>query len=503
MSRSKSFAINSLIAAFLQIITMIVGMILPKAILVTYGSEINGLVSSVTQIVSYLMLVDAGLNGAAVYALYKPIAIKDSRKINVILSTVSMFYNKTGCMFLLLLLSSCFIYPCVVNIENFDNLQISILVFAVGLKGVLEFFLMGKFRALLIADQKMFVVSFASIVSLIAYAIIIITLAINKVDAEITYLVAAIAILLKTSVIYVYVWYKYKYLDLSVEKDDSVIQQRWNVLYLNVLGVIQRGAPIIALTAFASLSTVSIYSIYNMVIVGLAGILSIFASGLYASFGDVLAKNELQILKKAYSEFEYIYYAIITWVYSCSIILILSFVEWYTSGVKDAHYSQPLFGVLIVIDAFLYNLKTPQGMLVISAGLFKETRWQTTAQGTIALLACFVLSYKIGLIGAVLGIMLSNIYRDIDLMYFIPKYVTKLPVKLTLSRVLRNFSILSLCVSFVYFFPIRIDNIFDWLTAAIITSFVIFVLIFIVNYSLEPAVARDVLKRLSRLKQQW
>jgi hypothetical protein len=69
--------------------------------------------------------------------------------------------------------------------------------------------------------------------------------------------------------------------------------------------------------------------------------------------------------------------------------------------------------------------------------------------------------------------------------------------------VLRNFSILSLCVSFVYFFPIRIDNIFDWLTAAIITSFVIFVLIFIVNYSLEPAVARDVLKRLSRLKQQW
>ena len=59
MGRTKAFFYNAVSTAALQAITMIVGFILPKVVLNVYGSEINGLVSSITQFISYFNLVEA------------------------------------------------------------------------------------------------------------------------------------------------------------------------------------------------------------------------------------------------------------------------------------------------------------------------------------------------------------------------------------------------------------------------------------------------------------
>ena len=69
MTRTKKFIYNTIATALLQIVNMAVGFILPKIMLVYYGSEINGLVSSITQFITYFSLVEAGLSSAAIYAL--------------------------------------------------------------------------------------------------------------------------------------------------------------------------------------------------------------------------------------------------------------------------------------------------------------------------------------------------------------------------------------------------------------------------------------------------
>ena len=76
MSRTKKFIYNTFTTALYQIVVMIVGFITPKSILNAYGSETNGLVTSINQFITYFNLVEAGLAGAAVYALYKPLAEK-------------------------------------------------------------------------------------------------------------------------------------------------------------------------------------------------------------------------------------------------------------------------------------------------------------------------------------------------------------------------------------------------------------------------------------------
>lgn len=53
MGRSKKFMLNSVTTALLQVVTMIAGFITPRFMLTAYGSEINGLISSILQFISY------------------------------------------------------------------------------------------------------------------------------------------------------------------------------------------------------------------------------------------------------------------------------------------------------------------------------------------------------------------------------------------------------------------------------------------------------------------
>jgi hypothetical protein len=213
-----------------------------------------------------------------------------------------------------------------------------------------------------------------------------------------------------------------------------------------------------------------------MVIAGLNGILSIFISGLSASFGDVIARGEEKTLQKAYREFEFLYYSLITVVYSISFVTIMPFIRMYTSGITDINYDLPLIGFLFVINGLLSNIKTPQGMLVISAGMFKETKLQTTIQGAIVVIVGTLFTPIFGITGVLIGSIFSNIYRDIDLLFFIPRNVTKLPVRKTAYRIIRILMcIIGIWIPFL-FIELNPTGYISWLaTAAVVGVYAVLV----------------------------
>lgn len=67
MDRTAKFIKNTLATGLMQVVAMISGFIIPKIMLMFYGSEINGIVTSITQLISYLTLLEAGLSGATVF----------------------------------------------------------------------------------------------------------------------------------------------------------------------------------------------------------------------------------------------------------------------------------------------------------------------------------------------------------------------------------------------------------------------------------------------------
>ena len=64
----------NLIFGFLgQFVTIAFGILLPRLVLVEYGSEVNGLLNSVTQIFAYFALLEAGIGGVTLQSLYKTV----------------------------------------------------------------------------------------------------------------------------------------------------------------------------------------------------------------------------------------------------------------------------------------------------------------------------------------------------------------------------------------------------------------------------------------------
>lgn len=470
MTRTKAFIKNSFYTILLQIIGTISGILLPIIIIKYYGSETNGLVTSITQFLVYLKLIEAGLASSAIYSLYKPLADKNTNKINAIVCAAKKYYDKIAKYFTLILIVFAIGYAFFVK-SSLSSIDVFLLVFVMGLSGTLEFATLSKYRVLLTADQKVYVISIASIIYDVLNLVIMIVLSVFRVNIIITKFVALFAVVIRSLILSVFVKKRYKYVDYNVEPDNSALNKRWDALYLQILGTLQVGIPIIYLTIFhGDLGIVSIYSVYYMVIGGLNNLLGLFSNTLYAAFGELIVIGKKEIFEKAVKDFEYCFYLLITIIFAITFVMIMPFIKVYTAGITDVNYYYPLVGFLFTLNGVLYNLKTPQGMLVISAGHYKETKWQTTIQGLIIAILGIPLTIYFKIEGLLIALILSNIYRTIDLIIYVPKKIGGDKLKNTIINFVKILVYTCIiCIPFV-FYKININSYIGFFKYAIIVG---------------------------------
>ncbi len=498
--RTKLSIYNSTSAVILQIVNMVVNLILPQVMITVYGSSVNGLVTSIRQFITYFGLVEAGLSGAAVYALYKPLADKNEDDVNGILSAANRFYNISGFIFSALILISAFIYPMITSGQGISTITIAALVLIIGASGALEFFAVGKYKVLYTADQKSYVIALINAAAVALNAVIILLLAGLGIDIVVVQLVALISFFVRSGLYILYGKRKYPQIDLKVRPMNEALDKRWDSLILQVLGVATTATPVVVTSLMLGFSEASVFVTYNMVFVSVLALLTTFSNGLSAMFGDLLVRDELGILQKAYQQFEYLYYALVTWGYSCAAILIMPFLEVYTARFTDAEYIRPVIAALFVAVGIVSNIKTPQGMLVISAGLYKETKLQSLIQAILVVVFSVALAPFLGIAGVLAGSIISHIYRDIDLIFYIPKTVTKLKPTMTIRRVLRLFVLFFATVlPALYFIDMKPENLMQWAIYAIPTAMWAFIVIAGGNILMERSTAAGVVARLKGL----
>lgn len=479
-TRSRKFFYNTVFTAFLQVVTIVSTFIAPRFMLKYYGSEINGLVTSITQFVAYFNLVEAGLSNAAIYALYKPLANKDYGRISEIVSASKKFYLQAGYIFVSLTVGLSVLYPLYVTADGFSPIAMGVLVLVLGANGCLEFFTLAKYRVLLTADQRTYIVSLSSIVQIVVQTGIIALLSVFQVNIVVVRAVAISAIVLRTLILNLYCKVKYKEIDYKAIPDMKSLDKRWDAMFLQVVIAIHRGTTVLLLTVIVKdLTLVSVYSVFHIVVSGLNNVLGIFSSGLAASFGDVIAKDEKTVLQKSYKEFELGYYLVMTLLYSVAFIMIMPFVKLYTTGIEDSSvYIQPVIAFIMLLDGVVSNIKAPQSMLVISAGMYKETRWRTLVYGVITFVGGIILAFPFGIYGILIASIASNLYRDVDLLFFSAKRITGINPICSIKNIgIRAVSLFLIVLPF-FFFEVVANSWFEWVLWAIgVSIYAIFVLL--------------------------
>lgn len=466
--RTKRFLYNSASFALLQAMTIAGGFILTRMYLTTYGSEINGLVSSIVQFVSYFRYVEAGLGMAMIYSLYKPLADSDYGEVDAIVSLAKDSYVKASQVYFALVTGLSVIYPFIVNNESTSKWTIFLLVLTIGAFGALEFFAMAKYRVLILADQREYVLS---IVLFLAYAAnFAMTAFMISLQANIVLVraVALISLYIRVFLLSRYVKKHYPFITYKKKAAEKYLKRRWDALIMQLSYSISTSAPIVIISVFLSLRMASVYAIYNLVFSGLIALTSIFTAGVSALIGNIVANEETEKLKEVKNQFEFFIFIITAVLYACALILIDPFIDLYTQGVSDIEYSSALYGYLFVIWGILFNVRIPYTALINSSGLYRETRNVNILQ-IVLLISIGVTSVQyFGMTGVLISMNVAVLFWVGGLIMAVKKSMRTVNVLSTFIRTLRMFLVVGIAyLPFKTVITMNIGNYGMWVKWAV------------------------------------
>ena len=115
MTRKQKTINNVISNVAVQVAATVSGIILPRLILSSLGSTINGLVNSINQFLAYLGLVEMGIGNASIAALYEPIAQGDKARVSLIMTSVKRKYLVSGGIYVFAVTILAFVYPLCID----------------------------------------------------------------------------------------------------------------------------------------------------------------------------------------------------------------------------------------------------------------------------------------------------------------------------------------------------------------------------------------------------
>ena len=409
--RKKNFILNTGFALINQVITLVCGFILPRQILLQYGSNINGLVSSITQFLGFITLMDMGVGAVVQSALYKPLANKDYNEINQIMSSALHFFNNIAKALIIYTLFLMVVYPLLIN-QKFNFYSTAILIAAISISSIAQYLFGITNQMFLYADQKSYIPLAAQSIATVLNTIISVLLISVGASINSVKLVSSLVLLVKPLVLHIYVKNHYK-LNYHVVVFGEPIKQKWNGLAQHLATFVLDRTDVVVLTLFSSLTNVSIYYIYHLVVSGLYQLFITLTTGVQSLLGDMYAKGEKEKLSDSFSFMEWVAHMGITFLFSCAGVLMLPFVSVYTKGVEDANYILPFFSWVITLAFAVCSLRSFYNIIIKAVGHYKETQKSAIIEAVINAVLSVILVWKFGLVGVAIGTLVALSYRTI------------------------------------------------------------------------------------------
>lgn len=425
--RSKKLLYNTVSSFVFQITTIICGFILPRLILSNFGTEINGLVNSITQFLGLISFLELGVGSVVQSSLYKPLAEKDEDSISKIISSADKFFKKLGLILFVYVIILVIFYPMFVN-QNFGFLYVAFLVIVLSISSFAQYLFGIVNRLLLTADQKGYIQYTVQTIAVILNTVACFVLIYMGCGIHIVKLATSLIYLMQPFLVYLYVKNHYK-INKKIKYTVEPIKQKWNGIAQHVAAVILDSTDIVVLSTFATLTDVSIYSVYFFVVKGVKQLFLSMTNGITSLIGELWAKQELENLKNLFGWIEWIIHTGTTYVFGVTAILIVPFVQVYTNGVNDANYIQPLFGALIVLANAGHCLRLPYNIMILAGGHYKQTQNNYIIVALLNIVVSVLAVKHFGLIGVTFGTLVAMLYQTVWMAYYNASNFIKWPFK--------------------------------------------------------------------------
>lgn len=493
--RKKLLAKNTAASLLSQITALVCGFILPRLFLEYFGSEVNGLVNSITQFLGVISFLELGVGAVVQSTLYKPLAENKQDDVSKIISSANKFFRRLAQILTVYVIVLVIFYPLFAA-KEYGFWYTATLIVAISISSFAQYYFGIVNRLLLTADQRGYVQYTAQTIAVVGNTVACYILIMLGCGIQVVKLTTSIIYLIQPFAIYLYVRSHYR-IDTKIKYDKEPIPQKWNGIAQHVAAVILDGTDTVVLTLFATLEDVSIYSVYFLVVKGVKQLFMSMTNGITSLIGELWARQELAELKKTFGWTEWVIHTGTIFVFGVTAVLIVPFVKVYTLGIDDANYIQPLFAALIVAANAAHCLRLPYNIMILAAGHYKQTQNNYIVAAIINIVVSVFAVKTWGLIGVAIGTLLAMGYQTIWMAWYDSQNLIQWPFANFLKQITVDIITIILCSIVSRVFTMLTISYFGWIINAIEVAVVWLVIMVIINLIFY----RDkVLKLVSNLK---
>lgn len=452
--RTRNSILNIIFSLIHKIATILLGFVVARLILTTYGSSINGMLASIRQFVAYLSLLEMGIAGASIYALYKPLAERNDKQISQVLVEAKNYYFRSGIAFTIGCIILAVIYTFIVSDREINSVTVFLVFIILSVSTAMDFFAFAKYRVIFTADQKEYIINVCNTIYIITYSLLAILAIKADMSIIIMQLTVVIAYFVRSALLYTF--YKKTYrnrFDLSIKPKDKLVKQKGAVMWHEISWLVISSTPMVVMTLFYSFKQISVYSVYNMVIGNIVIIVSVFYNAFTAGFGEIVAKEQYSLFGKIYHQFEFMYFTLAGFMFLCTLQLIQPFINIFTIGVLDIYYNNPVLVILMILLSLANCFRVPPSIIIGITGSYQQTMNSTI----IVTILCIILSVSFAFINFELILVGSITAYIIRAMAFMIQ-AKKLSIGYNINISIKNVLVAISTFIITYFFTNRLVN---------------------------------------------
>lgn len=423
MENKKKVILNFSISTISTFLTMTLGFVLPRIIMMSWGSEYNGLINSVRTIMNYLLLLEAGINTSTLQALYKSVGQGDDHQTSVVVHTSQLYYRKISVIYFLCVLGVSFVYPLIID-TTITYWEVFGVILLQGCSGVINFAFRASYQQLLNAEGKYYIISIVTLITqVLTYAAKIISVLIFN-NIIVMQLLGVVIMGVQVAVYAIYFKRKYKWIEHNVKPDMSLLENRKYYVVQQIGGLIFNSTDTFVLSVFCGLKVASVYTVYAMVYSALSTLIGIVRSSTGFVLGQSYYHGE-QEFKRIYNVYTSVQVTIGCILSSVSLLLITGFISLYTRGVEDIDYHNYLAAILFSVNIILDCMRGANLAGANVAGQAPKTTWRYLVEAGINLAVSLILVQFLGMVGVLIGTVAAGIWRSLDSIVFFSKHVLK------------------------------------------------------------------------------
>ena len=399
-------------ALLLQFISLLLGFFSRKIFLDYLGTEVLGLNSTASSLLSFLNLAELGIGSAVVVTLFKPLFQNDKETAREIVALQGWLYKRIACFIIFGSIVLMFFFPRIFSKMDLPLWYAYATYSAFLFSSLLGYFVNYK-QILLSADQKEYKIQLnyrvVFIVKVLAQALAVRFLA----NPYIWWLAFEVSFAVIGSIILSRVVFKeYPFLKEKVKspgelrhKFPDVVTKVKQMLFHKIGGfVLNQTSPII-IYAYASLTLVALYGNYLLITNNLSLLLGAVFAGLGASVGNMIAEGDRSLILKVFKE---IFSSRFLAVMVCSICIWLLADPFISVWLGSEFILDRMTLFLIIVLFYLGAMRTVVDTFISSYGLFQDI-WSPVVEAVLNLGCSIGLGYFYGLHGILAGVIISQL----------------------------------------------------------------------------------------------